>query len=208
MRILIAEDDRTTRRMLEVRLTAFGHQVDCAEDGMQAWEMFQAGSYDVVVSDWMMPKLDGPDLCRRIRALEDRPFCFLLMLTSRGTTEDLVEGIESGADDFMTKPFVNEELQARLHAAGRVIELERRLAGKVEDLERALSEVKTLRGLLPICMYCHKVRDDSDIWEQIEAYIASRSEAEFTHSICPPCYEDQVKPMLSELRGDGIAPAT
>lgn len=200
MRILLAEDDRVTRRALEVRITAFGHEVDVAVDGTEAWERFQVADYDAVVSDWMMPGLDGPALCRRIRAATDRPFCYVLMLTSRSTTEDLVEGIDAGAHDFMTKPFASDELKARLHAAARVIELERHLAQKVRDLSRALREVKTLQGLLPICMYCHSVRDDEDIWEQIEAYIADRSEAEFTHSICPPCYEKRVKPMLTELR--------
>ncbi len=89
-----------------------------------------------------------------------------------------------------------------------MINLERHFAAKVKALSQALNEVKTLRGLLPICMYCHKVRDDSDIWEQIEAYIADRSEAEFTHSICPSCYEDRVKPMLSELRTTSAEPST
>lgn len=202
MRILVADDDPGTRRVLEVSLTSFGHTVVLAEDGEQAWQLFQQQPFDAVVSDWMMPGLNGPELCTRIRGEEDRPFCFLLMLTSRDTTGDLVEGIAAGADDFMTKPFHQDELRARLHAAGRVIELERSLARRVEDLSQALREVKTLRGLLPICMYCHSIRDDREVWERIEEYVSNHSEAEFTHSICPGCYEDRVKPMLNELKQD------
>lgn len=202
MRILVAEDDPGTRHLLQTKLTSYGHDVVLADDGAAAWEAFQHQPFDAVVSDWMMPELDGPTLCRNIRAEPDRPFCYILMLTSRSTTEDLVEGIAAGADDFMTKPFDNDELRARLHAAGRVIDLERSLARKVEDLSQALREVKTLRGLLPICMYCHSIRDDRDIWARIEEYVCSHSEAEFTHSICPGCYEDRVKPMLAELKDE------
>lgn len=202
MRILVADDDPGTRLVLQSKLTDFGHDVEVAEDGQVAWELCQHRNFDAVVLDWMMPRMDGPELCRLIRAESERPFCYILMLTSRSTTEDLVEGIAAGADDFMTKPFDKEELRARLHAAERVITLERRLARKIDDLEQALSEVKTLRGLLPICMYCHSIRDDKDIWERIEEYIAEHSEANFTHSICPPCYEERVKPMLSELKRD------
>ena len=202
MRILVADDDPGTRLVLSTQLTDFGHEVEVAEDGQAAWESFQRQPFDALVLDWMMPRMDGPDLARLVRADADRPFCFILMLTSRSTTEDLVEGIAAGADDFMTKPFDKDELRARLHAAERVIALERRLARKIDDLEQALSEVKTLRGLLPICMYCHSIRDDRDIWERIEEYIAQHSEANFTHSICPGCYEERVKPMLSELKKD------
>ena len=200
MRILIVEDDPVAQAILVHALNDLEHDVVITNNGLDAWSQIEKSDFDVVVSDWMMPKLDGIELCRRIRALEDRPFTFIILITQKDTTEDLVEGIHAGADDFMTKPFERDELHARLYAAGRVVGLERALAKKVADLEQALDEVKTLRGLLPICMYCCAIRHTDEAWERIEAYISEHSEAEFTHSICPTCYDDRVKPMLEEFR--------
>ncbi len=200
MRILVVEDDPVAQTILVHALNDLDHEVVLTQNGLDAWSHIETEDFDVVVSDWMMPQLDGVDLCRRIRTLEDRPFTFIILLTSKDTTADLVEGIHAGADDFMTKPFNRDELQARLHAAQRVLNLERALAKKVADLEQALDEVKTLRGLLPICMYCCSIRHTDEAWERIEAYISEHSEVEFTHSICPTCYDDRVKPMLEEFK--------
>ena len=200
MRILIADDDPVGLRALQRVMEKSGHEVVTAGDGDEAWQRIEETPFDIVVSDWMMPGVDGPELCRRIRLRDQHPFCFVILLTARDTDADLVEGIMAGADDFITKPWVRDVLQARLHAAERVVRLERDLAQKVADLEQALDEVKTLRGLLPICMYCKSIQDGPEAWARIEAYISQHSEAEFSHSICPGCYESQVKPMLDEMR--------
>ena len=199
MRILIAEDDRVVRRLLESTLREFGHEVVAAADGKEAWAAFGDALFDVVISDWVMPGNEGPALCRLIRGVADHPYCYVVLLTSKDAKSDLIQGIMAGADDFMTKPFDRGVLQARLHAAERVVRLERDLAQRVADLRGALDEVKTLRGLLPICMYCKRIREGQDLWERIEQYISEHSEAEFTHSICPSCYEEQVRPMLADF---------
>ncbi|MBI3948890.1 MAG: hypothetical protein HY314_00305 [Acidobacteria bacterium] len=131
MRILIAEDDPVSRRVLEVTLTR--------------WE------YEVVIA---------------------------------------CDGTEAGADDYVTKPFDRDELHARVQVGARVVELQRALASRVRELEEALSRVKLLEGILPICSYCKQVRDDRNYWQQVESYITDRSEVRFSHSICPACYMD------------------
>lgn len=199
MRILIVDDEPVGRRVAEVALAGLGHEIELASDGMEAWRAIIRKPFDVVISDWMMPELDGLELCRRVRKLTSH-FTFMMLVTARDQMEDLVQGLHSGADDFITKPFSPDELRARLHAAERVIRLERTLEEQVAALQRALKEVRTLRGLLPICMYCKSIQATDEAWQRIEAYISDHSNAEFTHAICPTCYSDRVKPMLEEYR--------
>lgn len=202
VRILIAEDDEVTRAKFEALIGGLGHDWTSVENGWDAWEKVLDEPFDAVVSDWVMPKIDGLELCRRIKAMGERPFCHVLMVTSKGESSDLVEGIMAGADDFMSKPVDVDVLRARLHAAERVVKLERTLARRVKELEAAMSEVKTLRGLLPVCMYCKNVRQGDDMWQDILAYLQSNVDAGFTHGICPDCYESRVKPMLAERRAE------
>lgn len=145
LRVLVAEDDPVSRRLTQRALEEFGHVVLLAEDGLEAWQRFEADGADLVISDWMMPGLDGPELCRRIRAAQGRPFCYVLLLTSRHSREDRVQAAMAGADDFMVKPFDRELLRARLHAAERIVRLERVLAARIRELEEALGEARRLR---------------------------------------------------------------
>ena len=134
-----------------------------------------------------MPTLDGPDLCRRIRQDASRAHMHLILLSSRGSRADIVEGLNAGADDYLVKPFDPGELRARLHVGVRVVTLQERLADRVAELEAAVSAVKRLHGLLPICSYCKRVRTDGNDWEQLESYISEHTDAQFSHGICPPC---------------------
>jgi sigma-B regulation protein RsbU (phosphoserine phosphatase) len=136
MRILVAEDERITRRSLERKLVAWGHEVASAEDGQQACDRFGEG-FEIVLTDWEMPNVDGPELVRRIRTDEGPGYVYVIMLTGRATKEDLVEGMEAGADDFLTKPFDDSELRVRLRAGERIIELERTLADQNSLLQAA-----------------------------------------------------------------------
>jgi len=94
-----------------------------------------------------------------------------------------------GADDYITKPFDKNELKSRLNVAKRMINVQNELATKVNELQEALNHVKLLQGIIPICMYCHKIRNDNNAWDQLEMYISNHSDAEFSHSICPQCLE-------------------
>ncbi|MEM7228845.1 MAG: response regulator [Planctomycetota bacterium] len=201
MDVLIAEDDPISRRVLEVQLQKWEYTVTVTENGTAAWEALQAKPIRLAILDWMMPGLDGPEVCRHVRTLPDGHARYLLLLTAKGQTEDIVRGLDAGADDYITKPFEPAELQARLHTGERIIQLQSRLEDRVVELERALQQVKTLSGLLPICAYCKRIRpeNDSDYWQQVEEYVASHSDAEFSHGVCPDCYDRVVKPQLDEL---------
>ncbi len=124
----------------------------------------------------------------------------LLLLTARGQREDLVAGLASGADDFISKPFDPTELHARLRAGLRILQLPTSLSERVRQLEAALSSVKQLQGLLPMCAWCKNIRDDRNYWQQVDDYIAAHSEVRFTHGICPDCYGNIIEPELKALR--------
>jgi sigma-B regulation protein RsbU (phosphoserine phosphatase) len=195
--VLIAEDDPTSRRLLQVTLEKWGFEVEVCCDGHQAWHALQLDEApQLAILDWMMPGMDGLEICGRLRALPRQRLCYAILLTAKDQKEDLAEGLSSGADDYMIKPFDPRELKARLQVGIRLLSLQQALAGRVSALEEALAQVKLLQGLLPICSYCKNIRDDNNYWQQIESYVSAHSEAQFSHSICPTCYERVVKPQL------------
>lgn len=189
-RILIAEDHYVSRHLLERNLTNWGFQVITAEDGEAAVRILESDDAPpLAIVDWMMPRMDGLEVCRRVRALKDRPYIYLVLLTAKSHKEEIATGLEAGADDYVIKPFDPDELRARLKVGQRVVELERTLARKIDDLQQALADVRKLKHLLPICMYCKSIRDDQDYWHQIEEYIHTETGADFSHGICPACLE-------------------
>jgi sigma-B regulation protein RsbU (phosphoserine phosphatase) len=190
MRVLIAEDDLTSRQLLEGVLKKWGCEVVSTRDGNEAWAAFQSeDAPGLAILDWMMPGMDGVDLCRRVRGRKARDPVYLILLTALGQTEDIVAGLDAGADDYVTKPFNSNELRARIRVGQRVLELQSSLAGRVRELEEAFSHIKTLQGILPICMYCHKIRNDQESWQRIDQYITEHSDAQFSHGLCPECLE-------------------
>jgi len=198
MQILIAEDDPVSRLVLERTLQKWGHEPVPACDGQQAWEVLrQPSSPYLAILDWMMPEIDGTELCRRVRAMTRDIPIYIILLTARHQKEDVVIGLESGADDYIIKPFHHQELRSRIHVAERIIALQRGLSERVRELESALAQVKQLKGLLPICSYCKKVRDDSNYWQQVEQYFGEHSDLQFTHGICPSCWTNVVQPELA-----------
>lgn len=201
MRILVAEDDVTSRMLLEHTLKKWGYEVVSTNNGLAAWEALQVENPPkVVILDWMMPEMDGHEICRRLRASEHLRTTYVILLTARITREDLVDGLTAGADDYITKPFNNEELHARLKVGLRIVELQATLEDRVEKLQEAIDHIKTLKGIIPICSYCKKIRDDQNYWQQVESYISRHSDAEFSHGVCPDCYQEHVKPQLDEIR--------
>jgi sigma-B regulation protein RsbU (phosphoserine phosphatase) len=199
MKILIVEDETVSRERLHATVSRLGHNVVVAADGAEAWARIHEHAFDLVISDWTMPGVDGLELCARIRARAKSSFCYVILITARDRPEDFIQGVMAGADDFVTKPWHAGELAARLHAAQRIVDLERGLARRVSEVEDALHEVDTLRGLLPVCMYCHDVRPSDDIWQSILQYMMSHEIADLTHTICPTCYEVRVEPELAEF---------
>jgi sigma-B regulation protein RsbU (phosphoserine phosphatase) len=202
VKILIADDDRMARRLLESTLSAWGYEVVAAADGRQAWSTLQSESPPpAAILDWTMPGMTGIEVCRQARAAGGATSrTYLVMVTARSRTADIVAALDAGADDFITKPFAPEELRARVQVGERIITLQQSLAERVRTLEAALEQVKQLQGLLPICAYCKRVRNDQRYWQQIELYIAERSQATFSHGICPQCREQRVEPELRKWR--------
>ena len=200
VKVLIADDDAVCRRILESTLAEGGFEVTIATDGLEAWHAFQnPNPPSLAILDWMMPGMDGVELCRRIRQTHGTLPPYLIVLTARSDKEDVVSGLNAGADDYITKPFSRAELRARLQVGVRVVELQGSLAARVAELEEALARVKQLQGLLPICSYCKKIRDDRNYWQQLENYIGEHSEAQFSHGICPDCFEKFARPELEKL---------
>ena len=203
MRILIAEDEPTSRLLLERTLAAWGHDVQVCHDGQQAWEALQAPAHpSLAILDWMMPQLDGIDVCRRARQVPQLAALYIILLTTRDAEEDIVAGLDAGANDYITKPFRRRELAARIGVGERVVDLQSQLAARVIELEDALARVKTLQGLLPICSYCKKIRGDDNYWKQVEGYIEEHADVSFSHGICPDCYANIVEPQLQQLYAD------
>ena len=145
MKILIADDDPVSRRLLQNDLQKWGYEVTMACDGAEAWRLFEQGEFSLVVSDWMMPGLDGLELIRRIRARETPNYVYTILLTAMSHKEDLVQGMEAGADDFVSKPFDRNELHVRLRAGERIIKLERAL----QEQTQALRDAQTVLNSSP-----------------------------------------------------------
>jgi DNA-binding response OmpR family regulator len=190
MRILVAEDDSTARRAIEALLTDWGYRVTSVVNGTDAWEVFQGSDPPwLAILDWLMPGLDGLEICRRVRQTPRSESVYLILLTARSGREDIVAGLESGADDYIIKPADPDELRARVQTGRRIVELQARLAARVQELEEARSREKRLQGLLPICSYCKKIRSDQNYWQQVEEYLSDHADVLFSHGICPDCFE-------------------
>lgn len=189
MKIIIAEDEKISRKILETMLRKAGHDVAAVQDGLEALDSIQKEVPDMIITDWMMPDLDGLELCRRVRALNLPSYVYIILLTALTDKERIIQGLEAGADDYITKPFDRTELLARVNAGDRVIKLEKSLRQKNKELSDALAQIKQLKGIIPICMHCKKIRNDENYWQQVEEYMFEHSDADFSHSICPECLE-------------------
>ena len=187
MKILIAEDDPVARAVLRQGLIRLGHEPIEAVDGATALARLEAEPVRVIVSDWMMPGLDGLAVCRAVRARIGADYVYFILLTGQTADADNQrEAIEAGVDDFLTKPLNVQEIWMRLRVAERIL--------------RFATQVSQLEAFLPICGYCKKVRDDQNYWQQIEGYINQRTGTDFSHSVCPDCYQKVVMPELQTVR--------
>jgi CheY-like chemotaxis protein len=206
--ILIVDDSRDEQELLVTRLRSAGYRsllvADSAEAALKILERNNGGSsaeqVELVLMDIMMPGLDGLEACRRIRATERLHDIPIIVITVKTKDQDLVEAFAAGAMDYIRKPVTPAELVARVSSAltlraERTMReaRERELLMRTQELERALREVKVLRGLIPICAQCKRVRTETGGWEQLEEYVRSHSEAEFSHGICHVCMK-QVYP--------------
>ena len=187
MKVLIAEDDRVSSLLLEKLLGGLGHEVVTAANGAEAIEQLtRKDDLQVVISDWIMPVVDGIQLCRHIRARENAPYVYVIVVTARRGRKRYLEALDAGADDFIAKPIDAEELSARLRVAERILGLQ--------------TEMKQLHGLLSICAYCKNIRERDDTWVPIEQYVSRRAHTIFSHGICPGCAARHFKEWSAQSR--------
>ena len=205
LRVLVADDEPVSRTVVGAMLKKAGYIVTFANDGEQAWSQL-AGENPPAIAllDWEMPGLAGPEVVARLRSRQLQTPTYVILLTSRDSSADIVAGLKGGADDYVTKPADQDELVARVNVGARVVELQSALAERVRSLEEALANVKALQTLLPMCAYCKAIRNDQNYWQKVETYFHDHSGVSFSHSYCPNCYERFVKPQLDAL--DAVNP--
>jgi len=205
MKILVAEDDSVSRLLLESILREWGYDVAATTNGLAAWDALRTpGAPRMAIVDWQMPGLDGLELCRRVRSSPATESVYVLLLTGKGGTENIVLGLRAGANDYLTKPFDLDELSARLNVGRRVVELQQSLAERVAELERTLAQVKRLEGMIPICAWCKKVRNDRNYWQQVEEYLGQYGQVRFSHGICPECFAERAHELQVDAPPDPV----
>ncbi len=194
MRILVAEDDVISRKLIVTTLSQFGHDVVSFDNGQRAWDAFNESPFRVIVSDWLMPGVDGLDFCRQVRKRPQTEYTYFILLTANVQgKESYLEAMQAGIDDFLAKPLDRDQIWMRLRVAERIL--------------KYTTQISQLEAMLPICSYCKKVRDDNNYWQQVETYITRRTGANFSHSVCPNCYDTVIKPQLEEMEQEDQAGA-
>jgi len=173
--LLIVDDEPKNLQVLGTILKKRSHIIAVATNGQQALDMIIKRKPDLILLDVMMPGLSGYETCQKLKEKKETKDIPVIFLTAKYQPEDIVKGFEVGAVDYVTKPFNTAELLARIKTH--------------IELKRAREEIKTLRGIIPICSSCKKIRDDKGYWQQVDAYLHSHTEALFSHGICPECAE-------------------
>jgi phosphoserine phosphatase RsbU/P len=185
VKVLVVDDEPAVRALVGEMVEMVEHEAVVAANGVEALSLFARESIRLVITDWAMPDMDGLELARRIRDAQRIRYTYVIMLTAFAGTEAYLTGMAAGADDFVTKPVTPDELHARIRVAERILRLQ--------------DNVKLLEGLINICMYCKRVHVAESDWTTVERYVEERSEASFSHDICPACYATRVQPDLDRL---------
>ncbi len=174
MKILVADDDRTTLTLASGILENMGYEVVKCADGTTARDALSwTHPPKIALLDWMTPGATGIEVTRQLRESYSLIECYIILLTGKSLETDIISGLAAGANDYIVKPFRRGELEARINVAATTMKLR--------------DEVKTLRGLLPICAWCKSIRNDESLWESIEQYLRKHSDLKFTHGLCKSC---------------------
>jgi phosphoserine phosphatase RsbU/P len=185
VKILAVDDEPTSRRILEAGLAQLGHSVRVAPGGDEALALHAADRASLVVTDWLMPGMDGLELTRRLRADARGPYTYVLLITGVEGRKNWLTAMESGIDDFLSKPIDLDVLRARVRVAERILGL--------------ITANRTLARFIPICMYCKKARTDRDYWLDLDRYLTESGDAQLSHGVCPDCNAREVQPMLEKF---------
>ncbi len=192
MNVLIAEDEYTTRLMVQVSLENWGYSVTSVADGKAAWEKVKKDdAIDVAILDWEMPEIDGVELCKRIKNLQRSNPVYVILLTGRDSQNDILCGFDAGADDYMTKPFNDDELRARVRVAKRLVTIQSSLSQSVDELRTALDMVEALQGSIPVCTSCLQIEGENGTWATLKTSVREAFDLRFTPEICPSCAKER-----------------
>jgi len=188
MKILVVDDEPEIRFATLRVLKSAGYSVEESETGKGCIETARKHIPDLILLDVMLPDMDGYEVCRQIKEDKALAGTYVMLLSGKKTaSDDQSQGLEIGADGYVARPISNRELLARVEAMVRIIRAERERDRLIQELQAAMASIKTLKGLLPICASCKKIRNDKGYWQQVESYLAEHSEVQFSHGICPDC---------------------
>ena len=185
--ILVVDDHPDNLRLLSGILNEHGYKVRLAPNGERALATIRKEAPGLILLDIMMPVMDGFEVCRRLKQDTETAGIPIIFISALNETIDKVKAFSLGGVDYITKPFKSEEVLARVntHLSLRLLQLQ--LEKKNTELRKALDEIKVLRGFIPICASCKRIRNDKGYWEQIETYISNHSGAQFSHGVCDEC---------------------
>lgn len=190
--VLVVDDTRVNVDLLVLLLQKENYTVRFAESGKEALQKIAATPPDLILLDIMMPQMDGYETCVRIKSNPLSKHIPIIFITALSETNDKIKGFQVGGVDFITKPFEVREVLARVKAHLTIQHLNKTLAAKNSELVKALEEVKSLQGIVPICSKCKKIRDDDGFWQRVEQYVSERTGAQFSHSYCPSCLQSEI----------------
>jgi DNA-binding response OmpR family regulator len=185
--ILVVDDNPDNLRLLAGILSEHHSKIRLAPSGERALATIRKEAPDLVLLDIMMPHMNGFEVCRQLKADQETAGIPIIFISALDETIDKVKAFSMGGVDYITKPFKSEEVLARVKTHLSLRRLQCTLEKKNEQLRQALDEIRILRGILPICSSCKKIRNEDGYWEQIEIYIQDRSEVDFSHGICEEC---------------------
>jgi sigma-B regulation protein RsbU (phosphoserine phosphatase) len=198
IKVLVVEDDPFFQRVLQKRIAIDGYQVMVASDGREGMKAIVTFEPDLVISDWMMPQVDGLELCQSVKTGLRESAPYFILLTAKGEINDRLLGLETGADDYLVKPCDQSELMARVRAGLRIVVLTQELRHSVHDLQQAKAEVEAgqaelsrLTEHLPICSQCKRVRLGNGQWQDLEQYLRTRLQADHDKAMCPECRDSK-----------------
>jgi len=188
VKLLVAEDEYTTRLTVQVILEQWGYRVDSVEDGEAAWKVLQkADGPQIAILDWEMPGIDGVELCNKVKRLDRDIPVYVIMLTGRDAQNDILQGFDAGADDYITKPFDENELRARVRVAERLVTMQEELAISNNELRAVLNHVEMLQSNLPVCTSCLKLEQYDGSWQTLQEYVEQKDDTRFHFTVCPNC---------------------
>ena len=191
-KVLCIEDDKTTSSILAYLLKKWGYTPLIFENARKAMKILDdENPPQLILTDWVMPEMNGLEFTAAIRKKYLKRHIYIIILSSLSEKNNVIEGLQTGADDYIVKPFAPQELECRLKIGERTLTLRNQLSSKVEELTKTIETIKKLEGLIPICMHCKKIRITDDYWQQIEEYIEHHSNAKFTHGICEECLKNK-----------------